>query len=88
MYRVTSNSSSPVQAYSAEATTPSMSILFPIHSLINILSFVSITRSVIVNVTVDDIFPDPLTGVRITYLPETGWNEGPTCTTCKAAPDG
>ncbi|KAF8988779.1 hypothetical protein BDQ17DRAFT_1179908, partial [Cyathus striatus] len=42
----------------------------------------------IVNVTVDDTNPDPLTGVRITYLPETGWNNGPTCTTCSATPDG
>ncbi|KAF8995037.1 hypothetical protein BDQ17DRAFT_1251092 [Cyathus striatus] len=65
-----------------------MFTLFPIHSLINILSFISITKAIIVNVTVDDILPDPLTGVRITYLPETGWKEGQTCTTCKAAPDG
>ncbi|KAF9008314.1 hypothetical protein BDQ17DRAFT_1237124 [Cyathus striatus] len=48
----------------------------------------SITNAILVNVTVDDSLPDPLTGQLITYHPTTLWNVGQNCTSCTAVLDG
>ncbi|KAF8995265.1 hypothetical protein BDQ17DRAFT_1250938 [Cyathus striatus] len=42
---------------------------------------------IVVNITVDDASPDPLTGLSITYLPLNLWNNGPTCVGCFAHVD-
>ncbi|KAF8989610.1 hypothetical protein BDQ17DRAFT_1434321 [Cyathus striatus] len=52
-----------------------------------VLTLLSSTRAVIVNITVDDASSDPLTGFSITYLPLDKWNNGPTCNTCRARAD-
>lgn len=43
--------------------------------------------SVLVNVTIDDTFGDPLTGNHIDYSPLTSWNIGANCDGCTTAPD-
>ncbi|PSS37172.1 hypothetical protein PHLCEN_2v1045 [Hermanssonia centrifuga] len=48
-----------------------------------LLSFVSAD---LVNITVDDTNPDPLTGAIFEYSPS-GWNIGPTCHKCVARPN-
>ncbi|KAJ3557687.1 hypothetical protein NM688_g1338 [Phlebia brevispora] len=61
------------------------------HNLPSLLFFVlSLSfpaNSVLINVTVDDNGPDPLTGLSITYAPNGEWSFGPNCTTCDAKPD-
>ncbi|KAF8995252.1 hypothetical protein BDQ17DRAFT_1250922 [Cyathus striatus] len=47
----------------------------------------SSVNAIVVNVTVDDASPDPLTGQSITYNPENFWNYGPTCSICGAHVD-
>ncbi|KLO06179.1 hypothetical protein SCHPADRAFT_697871 [Schizopora paradoxa] len=52
------------------------------------------SSSMLMNVSIDDSSPDPLTGARITYgflnqvtTAGTGWNVGQNCSTCLAQPD-
>ncbi|KAF8987747.1 hypothetical protein BDQ17DRAFT_1334877 [Cyathus striatus] len=52
------------------------------------LPFITSAGAVLVNVTVDDSLPDPLTGRLITYLPTTSWKSGVLCTDCSATVDG
>ncbi|KAF8987739.1 hypothetical protein BDQ17DRAFT_1334870 [Cyathus striatus] len=52
------------------------------------LSFITTAEAVLVNVTVDDSLPDPLTGRPITYLPTDAWKDGVLCTDCTATVDG
>ncbi|KAF8980266.1 hypothetical protein BDQ17DRAFT_1263914 [Cyathus striatus] len=56
--------------------------------LFYLFSVLSIARAVLVNVTVDDASPDPLTGKTIAYLPTASWQQGDSCTTCNAGADG
>ncbi|KAF8987749.1 hypothetical protein BDQ17DRAFT_1199528, partial [Cyathus striatus] len=53
-----------------------------------LLSFITTGGAVLVNVTVDDSLPDPLTGRLINYLPTTSWSDGVVCTDCTATVDG
>ncbi|KAF8992134.1 hypothetical protein BDQ17DRAFT_1254263 [Cyathus striatus] len=50
---------------------------------LTVLTLLSSAIAVVVNITVDDGGPDPLTGQYITYLPTNSWG-GPTCDTCFA----
>ncbi|KAF8995036.1 hypothetical protein BDQ17DRAFT_1430648 [Cyathus striatus] len=52
---------------------------------IHLLQLINAAKAVLVNVTVDDTIPDPLTGLWITYTTG-GWNRGP-CSNCDAKPD-
>lgn len=44
----------------------------------------SLVHAVLVNVTIDDASPDPLTGFSIVYQPPTVWKKGPSCQDCNA----
>ena len=41
----------------------------------------------LVNITVDDTLPDPLTGNTFQYAPADRWNVGNNCSACSARPD-
>ena len=43
--------------------------------------------SVLINVTIDDTFADPLTGYHFDYSPATSWSIGANCDGCSALPD-
>ena len=45
------------------------------------------TDARLVNVTVDDFNPDPVTGNTFLYFPEGYWNIGNNCSVCEAKPD-
>ncbi len=45
------------------------------------------TYAVLVNVTVDDAHPDPLTGISIAYAPLNAWTLDSNCSACVATPD-
>ncbi len=45
------------------------------------------TDGLLVNITVDDTIPDPLTGNTFQYAPDGRWNTGGSCPTCQATPD-
>ncbi|KAF8987741.1 hypothetical protein BDQ17DRAFT_1258237 [Cyathus striatus] len=51
------------------------------------LSLITTVGAVLVNVTVDNSLPDPLTGRLVGYLPTTSWNAGVACTDCTAIVD-
>ena len=44
-------------------------------------------NGVLVNITVDDTLPDPLTGNTFQYAPIDQWSLGNDCSTCLARPD-
>ena len=55
-----------------------------------LLPFICVPTSVLgnlINVTVDDTKPDPLTGASSVYVPEGSWSQGNGCTVCAAKPD-
>lgn len=54
----------------------------PILSLISVLSIPDPTAARLVNITVDDQNPDPLTGNSFTYSPSNEWNIGNGCQPC------
>ncbi|KAF8980268.1 hypothetical protein BDQ17DRAFT_1337834 [Cyathus striatus] len=60
---------------------PEMPVFFQTRFIPILLALLSITKAVIVNITVDDTYPDPLTGQFFNYLPNDSWNNGPTCDT-------
>jgi hypothetical protein len=39
------------------------------------------------NVTIDDNFGDPKTGLQLAYLPVGAWDYGPSCPNCTVHPD-
>ncbi len=59
--------------------------MFPLLSLAAF--FLPQTYAVLVNVTVDDAHPDPLTGISIAYAPPNAWTLDSNCSTCVATPD-
>ncbi|PSS37176.1 hypothetical protein PHLCEN_2v1049 [Hermanssonia centrifuga] len=67
-----------------------LSILFPwVLPLLSLAAFLlPQTYAALVNVTVDDAHPDPLTGISITYAPLNAWTLDSDCSTCVATPDG
>ena len=55
---------------------------------VSLITFVSLSSAVLVNVTVDDSLPDPVTGSRIVYSPPENWIAGAAgCTNCTAFPN-
>ncbi|TFK30720.1 hypothetical protein FA15DRAFT_662752 [Coprinopsis marcescibilis] len=50
------------------------------------LSFVSLCHGFLVNSTIDDSFPDQLTGEIVQYSPAEAWNNGRNCDRCSARP--
>lgn len=51
------------------------------------VSFITgLSSAGLVNITVDDTDPDPLTGNVFTYLPSGRWNQGNDCSMCTAKP--
>lgn len=36
----------------------------------------------LVNVTIDDSYPDPVTGAQVAYTPDLEWNFGTVCNSC------
>ncbi|KAJ3575895.1 hypothetical protein NP233_g789 [Leucocoprinus birnbaumii] len=50
------------------------------------LALQPISRAALVNVTVDDSAPDPVTGRTISYAPAGGWQTGNDCNGCTAHP--
>lgn len=53
------------------------------------LGFLSLpyANGLLVNITVDDDLPDPVTGNTFQYLPDGKWNVGGQCATCLAQPN-
>lgn len=41
----------------------------------------------LVNVTIDDFYPDPINGTKIVYQPPDAWNDGRNCEACTAKPE-
>ncbi|KAF8898337.1 hypothetical protein BD779DRAFT_1467 [Infundibulicybe gibba] len=58
-----------------------------IHHLAWMTLFFTPSLAILVNVTIDDTVPDPLTGNKINYEPSTAWNSGENCQACTAHPD-
>lgn len=56
--------------YLAEAALNIAALLFPL------------VGATLINITVDDTNPDPLTGNIFTYSPDGSWNQGNNCTPC------
>ena len=60
---------------------------------LSILAYIALVRWTLtisakaVNVTVDDEDGDPITDAEIDYELPSGWQFGPNCTSCEAAPD-
>lgn len=46
-----------------------------------------LSHAALVNVTIDDTLPDPMTGRTISYQPAEAWNSGADCKRCTARPD-
>ncbi|TFK76726.1 hypothetical protein BDN72DRAFT_890540 [Pluteus cervinus] len=50
-------------------------------------TFFRLAECVLVNATIDDTVPDPISGATISYSPAAAWNDGPSCQNCTAHPD-
>ena len=61
-------------------------ILYTLSWLLLLCSYPSVVAT-LVNITVDDSGPDPMTGARIMYAPSDAWAFGQDCTECTARPD-
>ncbi|KAH8086598.1 hypothetical protein BXZ70DRAFT_899946 [Cristinia sonorae] len=65
---------------------PLHSVIYTLSSLLFLFSHPLIAAT-LVNITVDDSGPDPITGARIAYSPSDAWSFGQDCTACTARPD-
>lgn len=60
---------------------------YPILSILyTVSSYIGLSATSLVNITVDDTNPDPLTGNVFTYSPADRWNQGNGCALCTAQP--
>ncbi|KAF8982882.1 hypothetical protein BDQ17DRAFT_1437681 [Cyathus striatus] len=73
-----------VHLIQALTSLPEMPVFFQTRFIPILLALLSITKAAIINITVDDAYPDSLTGQFVNYLPRDLWNNGLTCRTCSA----
>lgn len=82
--RNTSFDPSPLRFPSPDMTWP---IVCLAALLVVQLPFTPLARATLINVTVDDSYPDPRTGAVWSYVPPEGWNVGQNCSACYAQLD-